>query len=175
MATRISVTRTFDVAALLTIHDPEFKKWYGHGIWWAIYGDFQGSGVYDDTYLIGNALRNIQRGWYDRPLSGALRSSGFYLGMIHGGNIIPKSHQLRIVPSIVTLTDPDFSTGYQAGRGAPTPQTDTAFMELLHRQAVNHIPAQQIAYELGVWIGGLESVLMASLLPACVSEAVTSH
>src|SRR5439155_11948557 len=105
MTTRIAVTRKFDVSALLTIHNSEFANWYSHGVWWAIYGDFQGQGIYEDRYLIDNVLRNIAQGWYNQPLSGALLSSGFYLGMIHGGNITPKSHTLRQVSSIVALTD----------------------------------------------------------------------
>jgi len=174
MTTRIVVTRKFDVEPLLTIHHPQFANWYSHGVWWAIYGDFQGHGVYEDHYLIDNVLRNMGYGWYDQPLSDALLSSGFYLGMCHGGNITPKSHQLREASSILTLTDETFAAGYASGLATVKTQTDNGFMEQLHTQAINHVTEQEVAYTLGIWIGSLSHMLKNTLLPAPASEAVTS-
>ena len=62
MATIVSVTRNFKVPALLTINDTAFKHWYALGVWWAMYGDGQGEGVYDDCYLIVNLTNHIKAG-----------------------------------------------------------------------------------------------------------------
>ena len=45
MATTISVTSKLTVPALLAINNAEFKHWYELGVWWAMYGDGQGSGL----------------------------------------------------------------------------------------------------------------------------------
>ena len=121
-----------------------------------------------------NVLRNMGYGWYNEPLSDALLSSGFYLGMCHGGNITPESHQLRGVNSIVTLTDAAFTAGYTSGLATVKAQTDSGFMELLHTQAINHVAEQEIAHALGIWIGNLSHVLKNTLLPAAASRAVTT-
>ncbi len=82
MPTLIAVTRTFNVPGLLDINDPEFAHWYGLGVFWAMYGDEQGNGPYDDRYLIDNISRNIQASRYNSLSSPWFASVGFYLGML---------------------------------------------------------------------------------------------
>src|SRR6266704_5705618 len=94
MPSVISVTRSFSVPALLDIENPEFARLYGLGVFWAIYGEEQGRGAYEDTYLIENICRNLHAGWYDSLSSPWFASIGFYLGMVHGGMIDPATRQL---------------------------------------------------------------------------------
>ena len=42
MTALISVTRNWQLEALLEIENPEFQHWYEFGVWWAMYGDEQG-------------------------------------------------------------------------------------------------------------------------------------
>ncbi len=112
----IAVTRSFSVRPLLDITDTEFAHQYGLSIWWAMYGDQQGNGPYEDRYLIDNISRNIQASRYNNLSSPWFASVGFYLGMLHGGMLEPRIHQLRPSETLVVLTDPDFTEGYQQGR-----------------------------------------------------------
>jgi hypothetical protein len=65
----IEVTRNLSVCPLLDIIDPEFAHKYGLGVWWALYGDEQGTGPYNDSYLIDNINGNIQAGRFRDPSS----------------------------------------------------------------------------------------------------------
>src|SRR6266702_2477298 len=103
MPTLITIRPNFVVPALLEIANPDFATSYSHGVFWALYGDYQGNGPYEDRYLIDNISRNIQAGRYDNPNSSELPPAGFYFGMLHGGVLEPGSHQLR--PNALTLVD----------------------------------------------------------------------
>jgi len=104
------------VTALLDIRNAAFAHQCGLGIWWAMYGDEQGKGPYPDSYLIENIERNIRCGRFDSPSSEWFSSLGFYLGMIHGGMLDPRSCQLRQLESLVILTDLDFTNDYHYGQ-----------------------------------------------------------
>ncbi len=86
MPTRLTVTHTLSVIPLLEITDPDFAKAYELGVWWALYGDEQGKGRYDDRYLTENVALLLERGF-------DLSHLGFYIGMIHGGTIDPVTLQ----------------------------------------------------------------------------------
>lgn len=116
MTTLISVTPKLHIEALLEIENVDFKHWYELGVWWALYGDGQGNGPYDDCYLIGNFTSHIKSGWYNDFADGWFPMIGFELGMCHGGMIDPKTRQIRLYETIVQLTDPDFAKGYHVGR-----------------------------------------------------------
>ena len=92
----IAVTRRLSVVPLVEITDPEFGRQYELGVWWALYGDEQGKGRYDDRYLTENVACLLQRGF-------DLSHVGFYLGMIHGGNIDPKTLKLRLQQLVSTV------------------------------------------------------------------------
>ncbi len=108
MPTLIPVTRSFSVQALLDIEDAEFAHWYGLGAFWAMYGDYQGNGPYEDSYLIDNINRGIRAGWYNDLNSKHLSASGFYLGMIHRGMLEPWNHRQRVQEAIVVYLLPRF-------------------------------------------------------------------
>src|SRR5579885_2351185 len=119
MSTLIPVTKRLTVPALLPIENEQFACWYSRGVWWALYGDYQGNGPYADRYLIDNVARAIANGWYDDLNGERLRSSGFFLGMIHGGNSDPRTLAYNTSGHLVTLTDVDFTGGYETALQAP--------------------------------------------------------
>ncbi len=127
MPTVISVTRSFSVPTLFDIEDAEFAHQYGLGVWWAMYGDDQGNGPYDDHYLIDNISRNIQAGRYDRFPSPWFAHTGFYFGMLHGGYLAGQAETL------VVLTDPDFTRGYRQRRQDGQPITDNIVVHTINQ------------------------------------------
>ncbi len=152
--------------ALLDIEDQEFAHWYSLGVFWAMYGDQQGNGPYDDQYLIDNLTNHIRAGWYDNTSHGWFPLLGFELGMVHGGQLIRPSETL------VILTDPDFTNGYHAGRDyyfveAPLEGrylTDRLFIEAVNSWALEypnwHEPEETLRYCLGCRIGELSGALL---------------
>lgn len=181
MATIVSVTRKLDVPALLTINDAAFKHWYELGVWWAMYGDEQGNGQYDDSYLIVNLTNHIKAGWYTKEEDGWFPMLGFELGMVHGGYLAAKNADVLII-----LTDPDFQKGYAVGREycfheAPLEGrifSDTLYCEAVREWATQYASWQEpdavLRYVLGCRIGELSGALIPNLLSASAPEAVTS-
>jgi hypothetical protein len=161
MPTCITVRRNFVVPSLLEITDPDFAHQYSMGVWWAMYGDYQGNGPYDDRYLIESVSRNIQARRYDNLSSPWFTSLGFYLGMLHGGWLVLPSDTL------VVLTDPDFTKGYQQGRREDQQLTDSTLTSMIHQWALAHLTGQALAHELGMLAGHLSYALIpATLLTA---------
>lgn len=158
MTTLISVTRKWQLEALLEIENPEFQHWYELGVWWAIFGEEQGKGQYDDQYLIVNLTSHIKSGWYKELTSELFPMLGFELGMIHGGMIDPITRELRSSASLVNLTDPDFTKGYEEQH-----PTDTWLMGVIHEWALGYHtwrePDETLRYSLGCRIGALSSAL----------------
>jgi hypothetical protein len=164
MPTCITVRRNFVVPSLLEITDPEFVHQYGMGVWWAMFGDYQGNGPYDDRYLIENISRNIQVGRYNNPSSPWFTSLGFYLGMLRGGMLDPATRQLRERNTLVVLTDPDFARGYNQRHQDGQLLTDSIFAQFIHQWALNRITDQALAYELGLLTGALAQMLIPAML-----------
>lgn len=170
MPTIIAVTRRFTAQALLDIADAEFAHQYGLGMWWAIYGDEQGKGLYDDRYLIDNISRNIQAGRYDSLSSPWFAHAGFYLGMLHGGMPEPRTYQLRPSETFVVLTDPDFTEGYQQGRQEKQHITASTLICTIHQWALVHLTGQALAYELGSLTGTLSRALIPATMLATLVQ-----
>ncbi|MGH2493727.1 MAG: hypothetical protein ACRDIV_03390 [Ktedonobacteraceae bacterium] len=166
MATPITVSKRLTVEASLVIERPEFAHWYGHGVWWAMYGDYQGKGLYADTYLIETTLLGIRNGWYIGSDPGWFDMLGFNLGMVHGGFLVQPT------PTLVTLTDPDFRKGYFVGRDfcfneAPLEGrvfSDTLFCEAVREWASEFSswrePGAVLRYALGCRICELSGALI---------------
>jgi hypothetical protein len=95
MPTSIAVWRDFSVQPLLEITDPEFAHWYGLGVWWAMYGEQQGNGPYDDQYLIDNLTSHIRAGWYDDP-----HLAGFQCSALSWVCATAASSFVRQIPSL---------------------------------------------------------------------------
>ncbi len=162
----ISVTRRFSVEPLLDVTDPEFAREYGLGVWWALYGEQQGNGPYDDQYSIENINRNLCAGRFDSLSSPWFAHIGFNLGMLHGGWLVQPSETL------VVLTDPDFAQGYRVGRDYYFTEallegrhlTDRLFTEAIHNLALDHAiwhdREEVLRYSLGCRIGELSGALL---------------
>src|SRR5579859_2575367 len=116
MPTSVRVTSKLTVQALLDIENADFAHWYELGVWWAMYGDEQGRGIYRDQYLIATIGNSLRSGYYDSILSDWFPMVGFKFGMVHGGMLDPATLQLRTLESAVVLRDADFTQGYWAGR-----------------------------------------------------------
>jgi len=184
MATPITVTKQLTVEATIAIECPEFAHWYELGVWWAMYGDGQGKGRYEDRYLIDNVTSHIQAGWYDDLEGGWFPMLGFELGMIHGGFLVCPAD------TFVALTDPEFSKGYTVGReyyyteALPEGRklTDAMLFDTIHGWAVEYKQWRGweavLRYCLGCRIGELSVALIPdptrSLLSDAAPEAVTS-
>ncbi len=166
MPTLIPVTRSFSVQPLVDINDPDFAHWYELGVFWAMYGDEQGRGPYEDRYLIENGSRNPRAGRYDSISSAWFSSMGFYLGMLHGGMLEPRTNQLRSSETLVVLTDPDFTEGYHQGRRDTQHITASTLMRTIHQWALSRIAGQALAYELGSLTGALSRALVPATMPA---------
>ena len=153
------ITRSLSVCPLLDITDAEFEQQYSNGVWWAMYGDEQGKGLYADDYLISNVTRNLKAGKYNNPSSSWLPTSGFYFGMLHGGWLIHKPDTL------VVLTDTQFTKGYYDGRKCCDRLTDKEIIMLLHMWAHNRGGDQVLSYLLGKVTGTLSHALSLATIP----------
>ena len=156
----LTITRKFSVVPLLDIHNPDFAQWYSHGVWWAMYGDYQGNGPYDDRYLIENISRNIHAGRYDGLSSSWFAAVGFYLGMLHGGWLV------QLSDTLVVLTDLDFADGYQQGRQERQQLTVSTLTSMIHQWALSRVTGQALAYELGMLTGTLSLRIIPATMPA---------
>ena len=92
MLATLLITHNFSIEPLVNITDPDFAKAYELGVWWALYGDEQGKGRYDDRYLMDGAEMLAQRKFPTNHV-------GFYLGMIHGGWLV--SQQAIVTADLV--------------------------------------------------------------------------
>jgi len=94
MLATLLITHNFSIEPLVNITDPDFAKAYELGVWWALYGDEQGKGKYDDHYLVENIACLLKRGF-------DLNHVGFYLGMIHGGWLVSQREHTLVTNELV--------------------------------------------------------------------------
>jgi hypothetical protein len=117
MAIQLQITGKLQVAPLVDIHNAEFAKGYTDGLWNCLFGEREGTGPLEDSYLIDSLetdiKHNLFNGQHERTLHHSL---GFYLGMIHGGVLARNGQLLRDVTTLVMLSDPDITRGYYVGR-----------------------------------------------------------
>jgi len=161
-----------DVTPILDIQNAEFAHQYQLGAWWARYGDEQGNGPQPDTYFITNVTTLIESGHFNDLQSAWFPNLGFFLGMIHGGILIPQTSELwPNVTTLVRLANPHFMRGYRAGRvwffyeSDPDERhlTDTYVMQRLHELATERLDYRDkestINFALGCVIGELSGQL----------------
>lgn len=106
-----------DVVPLLDIQSAEFAHQYQLGVYWAQYGDEQGNGPQSDVYFIVNVTALMESGHVNDLQSAWFPNLGFFLGVVHGGVLNPRTNELwPYVTTLVTLSDPYVTRGYRAGR-----------------------------------------------------------
>jgi hypothetical protein len=113
----LQVTKKLQVTPLVDIRNADCAEGYTYGIWNCLLGMREGTGPVEDRYLVENLVKDIKHGLFDGCHERTVyRSLGFYLGMIHGGVLDPRGQLRRDVTTLVTLSDPDITRGYRAGR-----------------------------------------------------------
>lgn len=100
MTAKQPATRKQQVTPLVDILSAEFAKQYELGMWWSMYGDEQGKGPVFASYLVTNLKSYVERGCFNRHDGYWLEHIGFFLGMYHGGVLLPSTGQLR--PNVTT-------------------------------------------------------------------------
>ena len=102
---------------LLDIRNDDFTQRYSCGIWWTLYGEYEGDKPVPNSYLVENLKRDAAKGFLDGQHDDYLPSLGFYFGMIHGGILSPETGQLHPhVTTLVTFTQQVAMQGYTVGR-----------------------------------------------------------
>ncbi len=102
---------------LIVIQSAEFAKQYELGRWWSMYGDEQGKGLVPVSYLVTNLKHYAERDYFGTNDPYHLHHLGFFLGMYHGGILLPQTGQLRPgVTALAHLDHRDAKRGYRAGR-----------------------------------------------------------
>jgi len=102
---------------LIDIQSAEFAKQYELGKWWSMYGDEQGQGPVLASYLVTNLKYYAEQDYFGTNDPYHLHHLGFFLGMYHGGILLPQTGQRR--PDVTTLAHLDHrdaKRGYRAGR-----------------------------------------------------------
>src|SRR5712691_9687982 len=161
-----------DVTPIVDIQSAEFAHQYQLGVYWARYGDEQGNGPQSDRYLIVNITKLIESGHLDDLQSIWFPNLGFFLGMLHGSVLNPRTSELwPHVTTLVTLSYPYVTRGYRAGRvwffyEADPDEcrlTDTSLMQRLHELATERHEYRDeestINFALGCMLGELSGQL----------------
>src|SRR5438552_4058335 len=82
-----------------------------------MYGEEQGKGPVPASYLVANLKQYAERNSFGRNDPSYLHRIGFFLGMYHGGVLLPATGQLRLtVKTLARLDHEQAKRGYRAGR-----------------------------------------------------------
>jgi hypothetical protein len=114
---RLLIARSLHVTPLINIHNAAFAQYHCDGLWWSLYGDYEGDKPLPDHYFVENIKRDASKGAFSGLHDDLLYHLGFYFGMVHGGILDPRTGQIRPdVIALVTLTHCDTKRGYPIGR-----------------------------------------------------------
>ena len=117
MQATLRVTKKLTVTPLFNIESPAFADTYNRGLWWAMYGDYEGEKPLPDSYLVENLKRDASKGMFDGQHGDSLHHLGFYFGMLHGSILDPRSGKpRRDVTALLTFTHPNTKHGYSVAR-----------------------------------------------------------
>jgi len=174
----------------LTFVRAESRKQYDNGVWWRLHawrthGEVDAQGPLPDTYFVNNLKACVARKEFDTPTGEqwAQESVCFFLGMLHGGVLSPKTSLLRPnVTTLIVITDHELARGYDVGRrwffvdAMPDEDriyTDEQVMQELcslvqeNREAFFCPDDTLIQYSLGTLLGAVS----ARLFPATSEES----
>lgn len=180
MTELLPITKNLSVISLIDMQDTVFAKHYRDGLWWSLYGEYEGDKPFPDHYLVDNLKRDIAHGYFDGQHDDWLPYIGFYFGAIHGCILSPDMGRLcSDIAALVTFTHPDAARGYNVGRRDrvynPPPDThistDVELIEELRQTALDllQFPDEQGGcwfYTVGCILGNLS----VQLFPATFQE-----
>lgn len=179
-ATPLQIARNLHVTPLIDIHTPAFADTYRKGLWWALYGEYEGVKPIPDSYLVTNLKRDASVDTFSGQHDDLLDHLGFYFGMVHGALLAPHSGgKLRQdVTALITFTHRDTRQGYHVARRAyfydaeiySHIQTDSELIRTVYESARDHL---SYADEPDSWyysIGCLLGSLSIPLFPATSQE-----
>jgi hypothetical protein len=108
----LRITEKLSVTPLIDLQDAIFAKHYRDGLWWSLYGEYEGDKSFPDRYLVDNLKRDIASGYFDGQHEDLLPYIGFYFGAIHGCILSPETGQLRPdISALATFTHLDAARG----------------------------------------------------------------
>jgi hypothetical protein len=117
MSAALQIAKKLQVTPLVDIRSAEFAKGYSEGLWNCLFGEREGTGPLEDSYLVENLEADVKHHLFDGRHERTLHHSlGFHLGMIHGGVLTKSGQLLTNVTTLVMLSDQDITRGYRAGR-----------------------------------------------------------
>ena len=110
-------TKRQSLTPLIGIQSAAFAEQYERGVCWSMYGDEQGKGPVPTSYLVTNLKHYAERDYFGTNDPYHLHHLGFFLGMYHGGILLPQTGQIRPdVTALAHLDHRDAKRGYYAGR-----------------------------------------------------------
>jgi hypothetical protein len=169
------LTKTVAIPPLVKLHNPPFLKWYRTGILWC-HNDREGEGPLEGRYLADNLLRHMEKGSFNGGQHDNILYQwiAFYVGMIHGGVLLPNGTLRGDVTTLVTLDDRETQRGYGAGRSyffldADTDEernlTDIALVNRMKRYAVDHMAYHESLESWYYVIGNILGELSGHVFP----------
>lgn len=175
----LRITKKLSVVPLIDIQDAAFARHYLNGLWWSLYGEYEGDKPFPDHYLVDNLKRDVAHGYFDGQHDDWLPYIGFYFGAVHGCVLSPDTGQLRTdMTALVTFSHQVAARGYNVGRRDRTYNippdihicTDAELIEELRQTALDllQFPSEEDSwfYTVGCLLGNLS----VQLFPATSQE-----
>jgi hypothetical protein len=78
MPNPLRITKKLCVTLLIDIQNAAFADTYSRGLWWALYGGYDGDKPLPDHYLVDNLKRDASKGLFDGQHDDSLYHLGFY-------------------------------------------------------------------------------------------------
>ena len=179
--TTLHVTPHLRIASLLAVQHPSFHAGYEHGVAWSVC-ERATTGPLEDRYLPDLLTEEIEHrpflfsAPYEQDLCWQV---GLWLGMIHGGVLLPDGRLHPDAPTLVSLHDRQMTRGYAAGRcyffvetetDDERITTDTSLLAHLRELATEYGTYEEKQATLRYSVGGLLGKLSGHLFPWTIQE-----
>lgn len=178
MPTPLHVTSTLHITPLVDIRSASFATSYSQGVYWCLYGEYANDAPLLDHYIVTNLNAYITKGYFDGKHEHCLPFIGFWLGMIHGGVLMPDGQLRSDVSTLVTCQYQDFVRGYSVGRewyfydASPRErwQIDTDLIERFRELASEYRSFRNYEHVLHYTLGCTLGELSGHLFPETAQE-----
>jgi hypothetical protein len=179
--TSVHITPGLCIASLLMIEHPRFHAGYEQGVAWSLFHR-ETTGPLDDLHLPDRLTAEIVHcpSYFEaRNEQSLCWRLGFWLGMVHGGVLLPNGSLAPGVTSLVKLRDRQCRRGYDAGRHYHFTEAETDEQRMM---TDTHIVEQrrELASEYGIYedsqgtlrytMGGVLGRLSGVLFPWTAEE-----